>query len=289
MTLPSGTFSLGSCAIASCRFGSNFCPSASIGCSAVLGQEIGELFQDHAHAGKNRRCSRLRRARRTRPSSKLSTIGNEPLEQRAVGVLDRVLFLARGAFFVILEIGLAAQREIAKAIEIGLQTFAIGSSSAASSVGDVVRRCRPSRLVCLGVLFQLLGFFHVLRIAIKVMSSFCGCAPTKFRTSSIRRVIIAGAPFVALARTRLRSCVPDRIRLRSHRALRSRHRCKEPGNRRVRAGRRSRQLSYRTRSPLSMPRAIPGGFTGVDCLRRCAGKAAAHRARRARASRRCAT
>ena len=40
-------------------------------------------------------------------------------------------------------------------------------------------------------------------MAIKVMSSFCGCEPTKLRSSSINRVIIAGAPLGALARTRL--------------------------------------------------------------------------------------
>ena len=43
--------------------------------------------------------------------------------------------------------------------------------------------------------------FHVLRMAIKVMSSFCGCDPTKLRTSSITRVTIAAAPSLALART----------------------------------------------------------------------------------------
>ena len=47
---------------------------------------------------------------------------DEALEERAVGVFDRLFFLARGALLVILEIGLAAQGEIAKAIEIGLQT-----------------------------------------------------------------------------------------------------------------------------------------------------------------------
>ncbi len=37
-------------------------------------------------------------------------------------------------------------------------------------------------------------------MAIKVMSSFCGLDPAKFRTSSIKRVTIACAPLGALAR-----------------------------------------------------------------------------------------
>ena len=47
-TTPSATSSLGSCAIASCRLGSNFFPSAVDRLQAVVSQEIVELFQDHA-------------------------------------------------------------------------------------------------------------------------------------------------------------------------------------------------------------------------------------------------
>ena len=46
---------------------------------------------------------------------------------------------------------------------------------------------RPACLFCV---------FHVLRMAIKVMSSCCGCEPMKSRTSSVRRFTIAGAPSV---------------------------------------------------------------------------------------------
>ena len=77
-----------------------------------------------------------------RPSSKLSTIGNQALEERAVGVLDRVLFFAGGAFFVSFEVGLAAQGEIAKTVEIGLQ--AGGRIVVASDALVVRRRTRAS-------------------------------------------------------------------------------------------------------------------------------------------------
>ena len=112
-----------------------------------------------------------------RPSSKLSTIAKQPLEQRAVGVLDRLFFLARGALLVILEIGLAAQGEIAKAIEIRLQTCRriVVCRCDVSASSDSTAWLSPSPS---GLSFAV-RFFHVLRMAIKVMSSFCGCEPTK--------------------------------------------------------------------------------------------------------------
>ena len=120
-----------------------------------------------------------------RPSSKLSTIGNQPLEERAVGVFDRLLFLARSALLVILEIGLAAQGQIAKPIEIRLQT-AIGSVDRRTAIGSGGARPRsaPGLPGCRSVLgvFGYWNFSHVLRMAIKVMSSFCGCEPTKLRS-----------------------------------------------------------------------------------------------------------
>ena len=46
---------------------------------------------------------------------------DEALEEGAVGVFDRLFLLAGGALLVVIEIGLAAQREIAETIEISLQ------------------------------------------------------------------------------------------------------------------------------------------------------------------------
>ena len=137
--------------------------------------------------------------------------GNQPLQERAVGVLDRFLFLARRPLFVILEIGLAPQSKVAEAIEIRLQTFGAvffdfsRRSSRAASGGrhrTCVRIFNPWRgPILLGGGFSDRDSSHVLRIAIKVMSSFCGCDPTKLRSSSMIRAIMAGAPLAALART----------------------------------------------------------------------------------------
>ena len=125
---------------------------------SVFGQKIHQLFQDHAHAGKHGRVLAFAPGRF---EAELEVIddGDEPLEERAVGVLDRFLFLARGAFLVILEVGLAAQRQIAKAVEIGLQRFIlvlIGRRPGrrkrmdpipAGRLGDLARACPSPRAI----------------------------------------------------------------------------------------------------------------------------------------------
>ena len=177
MTTPSGTSSLGSCAIASCRFGSNFCPSASIGCRPLSAENPSVVSRPCSSRNRSA-TSRLRSRAAERPSSKLSRIGDKPLEERAVGVFDRLFFLARGAFLEILEVGLAAQGQIAKAIEIGLQAGVGSSSSRRPSVSAPASDLDRRRRFASGLRgVQLLDFSHVLRMAIKVMSSFCGCAP----------------------------------------------------------------------------------------------------------------
>jgi hypothetical protein len=87
---------------------------------AVVAEKISQLFQNHAHPGVDRGLySFSLRSGKT----KLEIIDNrdEALEERAVGVFDRVFFLARGPLLEVIEIGLAAQSEITEAIEIGLQ------------------------------------------------------------------------------------------------------------------------------------------------------------------------
>src|SRR5207244_8969524 len=129
-------------------------------------------------------------------------------------IFDGFVFLAGASLLVVLEIGLTAHGQIAEAIEIGLQpgNFIFGFRffgwrSNRRLVGN--RSCRSSPpllgLAQLGAFVLFLfghgNFLHVFRIAITVMSSFCGCAPTKFRRSSINRLTTAAAPVVALART----------------------------------------------------------------------------------------
>ena len=238
-----------------------FCPSASIGCRPLSVRKSSSCFRTMLMPEKIGDFSPSPRAA-ARPSSKLSTIGNEPLEQRAVGVFDRVLFLARSALLVIFEIGLAAQCQIAKTVEIGLQT-----GHRIVAVDLLGRRhwlgLRAGDCLSVCVVFGYWNFSHVLRMAIKVMSSFCGCDPTKLRTSSINRVIMAGAPFAALARTRLdHAFEAEFVSLRVERFGDS----VGVKNQAIAAFERdgeSRPLSYRTRSPLSIPTTIPGGFTGV--------------------------
>src|SRR5207244_4354159 len=147
--------------------------------------------------------------RRFQPELEIIHNRDEPLEQILVCVLDRVVFLSRAPLLVILKVGLAAHGEVAKPIEIGLQTshwiFGLGLVNRRRDRGRRFgRRCR-SFLWVVGFIrvfeFGYRNLFHVLRMAIKVMSSFCGCEPTKFRKSSIKRVTIAEAPFIALART----------------------------------------------------------------------------------------
>ncbi len=87
---------------------------------SIFGEEIVELFQYESHPGINGRLFAFPfRCLET----KLKIVHNrhQPLEQRAVGVFDRLFFFARRALFVILEVGLASQREVAKPIEVGLQ------------------------------------------------------------------------------------------------------------------------------------------------------------------------
>ena len=156
-------------------------------------EKIHELLEHHAHSGKDRRLLAFG-ARGFQTELEVIDDGDQFLEQRAVGVFDRFLFFAGSALFVILEVGLASEREIAEPIEVRLQTVGI------------VLRLRVlsgwrSRIFFLRFWFVDRNFSHVLRMAIKVMSSFCGCAPTKARSSSMIRVIIAGAPSGALVCT----------------------------------------------------------------------------------------
>src|SRR2546423_3205431 len=160
---------------------------------AALGEKIHELFKDHAHPGKDGRLLALG-PRGVETELEVVDNSDQFFEERAVGVLDRFVLLPRRSFFVILEVRLTSKREIAKPIEVRLQTL------------EIVLRLRGfrglnSRIFLLRVWFSYRNFFHVLRMAIKVMSSFCGCAPTKARSSSMIRVIIAGAPSDALVRT----------------------------------------------------------------------------------------
>src|SRR6266536_1703889 len=106
MTVPSVNSLLVSCAIAWLQ--------------SILGQKIIELFQDERHSGINWR-SFASASRGFEAELEIIDNGHESLQQRAVRVLDRVFLFACSALFVILEIGLAAQREIAKPVEVRLQ------------------------------------------------------------------------------------------------------------------------------------------------------------------------
>src|SRR5205807_3535619 len=134
------------------------------------------------------------RARGLEPELEVIDDRDQLFEERAVGVFDRLVLLAGGAFFVILEVGLAAQSEIAKTIEIRLQIVVFVFLR-----GNLLRFGLWLGRAALVPRFSDRNFSHVLRIAIKVMSSFCGCDPTKVRSSSMIRAIRAGAPSGALA------------------------------------------------------------------------------------------
>src|ERR1700732_1700380 len=169
---------------------------------SIFSQEIVELFENQTHARIDGRAFAFA-ARGGKAKLKIIDNCDEPLEQRSVGVLDRFFLFACVTLFVILEVGLAAQRQVAKAIKIGLQTGhrILGPGllyirrSRAAQFG---RRCRSLSCVVRSVFGNL---SHVLRMAIRVMSSFCGCDPTKLRRSSISRATMAWAPLPALART----------------------------------------------------------------------------------------
>jgi hypothetical protein len=75
----------------------------------------------HAHAGEHGRVLAFV-TRSGQSQLKVVDDADQPLEERVVRVFDRVLALARGAFFLVFEIGLGSQRKIAKAIKIPLQT-----------------------------------------------------------------------------------------------------------------------------------------------------------------------
>ena len=172
------------------QIGIEFLPDRFDRLQTMIGEKIVELFQDQAHTGIDRRLLAFA-ARGFEAELEVVDDRDKFLEQPRVGELDPLFFFAGATLFVILEVGLAAERQIPKAIEIGLHTrhgiIAVFSRSR--------RRCRSCGRV------GIVGFLHVLRMAIKVMSSFCGCEPTKLRRSSITRVIIADAPLPALACT----------------------------------------------------------------------------------------
>src|SRR5581483_4657824 len=157
---------------------------------AAVDQQVLKLFQDQTHPGINRRVLPFR-ASRFKTELKVIHDGNQFFEQILVGVLDRVLFFPGGTFLEIFEIGLASHGQIAKAVDVGLQT------------GNRLVRIgwRRGRVFLRRLRVCDWNFFHVLRIAIKVMSSFWGVAPTKFRKSSINRETTGCAPSFALERT----------------------------------------------------------------------------------------
>src|SRR4051812_48992247 len=161
----------------------------------VVSQKVVELLQHHGHAGVNRRVFAFSLCGR---ETELEVVDDrdQALKQRAVRVLDRFLFFALTTLFVIFEVGLTAQREIAEAVEVSLETRQL-----------VLLLWLPGDVgsVCHTMFFFVThwNFLHVLRITIRVMSSFCGVVPTNARRSSITRLIIAAAPFIALACTDL--------------------------------------------------------------------------------------
>src|SRR2546423_7036313 len=88
---------------------------------SIFGQKILELFEDETHSGIDRRLLPSTLCR-FQPKLEIVDDGDELLEQALVRVVDRLLLVARAALFVILEVGLTAHRQVAKTIEIGLQT-----------------------------------------------------------------------------------------------------------------------------------------------------------------------
>src|SRR6266571_1411537 len=184
----------------------------------IIGEKLIQLFEDKIHPGIDGRVFALL-AHGVQTKLEVIDDGDESLEERAVRVFDGFLLLTSAPLFVILEIGLTPERQIAEPVKVGLQTghrvFGFGLRSCGRGGRLLLRDCRAFSCRCcvwvrrggLLLLFPLLAgfgdrnFFHVFRIAIKVTSSFCGRAPTKLRTSSMSRVTMAAAPFVALART----------------------------------------------------------------------------------------
>ncbi len=102
------------------QVGIEFLPLGVDRLETVVGEEISQLLQDHVHPGVNRRFFAFA-FRGGKAELEVVDDRDQALEERAVGVFDRLLFLAGGALLEVIEIGLAAQGEIAKTIEIGLQ------------------------------------------------------------------------------------------------------------------------------------------------------------------------
>ena len=141
---------------------------------AILGQKIAQLFPNHAHARKDGGIFPFI-AGSGKPQLKIIDNRHEPLEQGTVRIFDGIIALTRGALFVILEICLGPQCQIAKTIQIGLQTnnWIIGSFSICRHASRFVL-CRQRWRNLIFFPWFWAGFLHVLRMAITVMSSFCG-------------------------------------------------------------------------------------------------------------------
>src|SRR5207249_9035839 len=171
----------------------------------VFRKQIVELFLDENHSGVDRRFFALGFCS---CKTKLKIIENcgQSLKQRTIGVFDRLFLFSRRALFIILKISLTAQCQVAETVEIGLQAchwiFGISLLNVGRgwSIGWMHLSCR-SRPFRFFVLFSDRNLFHVFRMTIKVMSSFCGSEPVKSRTSWMIFFTIACAPSFALART----------------------------------------------------------------------------------------
>src|SRR5690348_6356114 len=151
------------------------------GLQTILRQKILELFEDKAHSGIDWRALSFAPCSF---QSQLEVIDNRNqfFEQTLIRVFDRFIFFASTALLVIIKVRLAPHRQITEPVKIGLHAgeFVLG-------VGLFGRRAVASLLA----IFSYRNFFHVFLIAIKVMSSFWGVGPTKFRRSSINLETIA--------------------------------------------------------------------------------------------------
>ena len=195
MTTPSGTSSLGfQCAIASCRFGSNFCPPRRSAGQSVLGEEIRAAVSRPGSFRINRRVvDAFARRRRKGRLQKLSTIANEPLRRVRLVCLS-VFFLAAPRFLIFhaLEYLRFMKARSRNPVRSALQTAKPDHQRRFHGLGEIVFRLDTDRGGSAFFAKKVPGFFMFTDgVNSEVDMSFCGCEPINADAPSINRVMMA--------------------------------------------------------------------------------------------------
>ena len=162
-------------------------PFGGDGFHAMLFEKILELLLDHGHALDDR-GGIGGGTRGLQAQLEVVQDGKQLFQEAGIRVSGRLFFVADGALAVVVEFGLGAKSEVLEPGRLGLKIrgFLRGGN----------RFLRRIRGFVPGFGFV---FFHVLAMAIRVMSSCWGWMPTKVFTSSATYLTTLAAPCGALA------------------------------------------------------------------------------------------